>query len=119
MAEHSHPPPGHFNISGGQVNIGGSNASFTQYNYYTPEAALTEFRNILDAIEQHVSDFRDSAAARGQIQVIELALADRDAAAGPAVRGALGQLADQVATGATLADAIAKAVDLVIRYWPF
>lgn len=118
MAE-NYPPPGGINISGGQVNIGGGNPSFTQYNSYGSAEALDEFRRLLHDVEQRLSEFPHPAVAERQIQVVEVAMARRDPAARPVVQGALTELAAQVTAGATLAESIARAAELVVRFWPF
>jgi hypothetical protein len=105
----------HTTVSGGQVNIGGANASFTQHNYAPP---ASEFRETLATIERLAGQLADPALGRQQILIIRQEI-DRSGADRRTVEGAIGKLANQVTAGTALATAVAKAGELVARHWPF
>lgn len=109
---------GTFNISGGQQNFGGDGVRMSQTNVYAAQPR-EELTRLLADLRQHLSAFPDPAAASQQIVVVERALARPEPADEPTVRGALETLAGQVNAGTALADAIAKAVNLVVQHWPF
>ncbi|MEV4629455.1 hypothetical protein AB0J90_24650 [Micromonospora sp. NPDC049523] len=120
MANSQSSPAGDsYNISGGMVNVHGDNPSFTQHNHYGTDAALDRFRQLLQTIEQRLSDFSDVDAARGQVGVIEDSLQRRDPADRKKVESALTRLAALTVAGTALMDAIKKAIDLVVSSWPF
>lgn len=121
MAEQNQPGAtnfGNFTISGGIQNFGGTNTN-QQSNVYQ-SAEREQFQELLDLVKAHATEFRDGSLAADQIVLIERQLAHPDPAAGGArVRGALEALAGNVNAGSTLAEALARAVGLVMAHWPF
>jgi hypothetical protein len=105
------------NIHDSQVAYGDHN-SFVQHNYASGVGPGEEFAGLLAEIENRLAQLSDPAAGQRQLVTIKDQLgSERTDKAG--VLGALYTLAALVTGGGELAEAIGRAVDLVMKYWPF
>jgi hypothetical protein len=106
----------HTTIHGGQQAIGSDSASFVQHNYANP--AGSEFEELVRTLRDNLATFSDPTRAAEDVVVIEEAVAARAPDKSP-VLAALERLAALATAGTTVGEAIAKAIGLVTRFWPF
>ncbi|GAA2396414.1 hypothetical protein Cme02nite_65220 [Catellatospora methionotrophica] len=103
-----------------QAAIASTGGTFNQYNFRSAESAerYQELQELLRKIEERLDELSDRDTARDELDAITGELGNGTPNQGRVQRG-LDRLKALVTSGTDLAETLARATDIVTRYWPF